>query len=164
MCCTELPNGRFLIKNSNKSPSYPTVAILVEDLRRQWVALLRLLVSGDVAVHPEPLLLQHGDVYFLEADSIGLQETHHCLLVLLYLWQIKEGKKGGGGFEWERWLTLNYIKKKDSQQYLQRHNLILPSCVYACKWSAAELWTVCVCVCVCDIHPVSVCCSCNNKP
>lgn len=78
---------------TDKYPSYPTVAILIEDLRRQRVAFLRLLVSGDVTVHPEPLLLQHGDVYFLEADSIGLQETHHCLLVLLYLERSKMDKK-----------------------------------------------------------------------
>lgn len=70
---------------------YPTVAILVEDLWRQRVAFFRQLVPGDVAVHPEPLLLQHGDVYLLEADSIGLQETYYCLLVLLYL-EVKDKK------------------------------------------------------------------------
>lgn len=64
---------------------YPTVAVLVEDLRRQRVALLGMLLFRDVSVHPKALLLQHGDVYFLEADSIGLQESHHCLLMLLYL-------------------------------------------------------------------------------
>ena len=106
---TELPYLRFLIINiKNKLPSYPTVVILVEDLWRQRVAFLGQLVSGDVPVHPEPLLLQHGDVYFLEADSIGLQETHHCLLVLFYLHQItnghkKERKVGVGGLVWERW-------------------------------------------------------------
>lgn len=68
-----------------KHDSYPAVVLLVEDLWWQRVAFFRQLVPGDVAVHPQPLLLQHGDVYLLEADSIGLQETHHCLLVLLYL-------------------------------------------------------------------------------
>lgn len=65
--------------------SYPTVAVVVKDLRRQRVAFLRLFVPGDVAVHPEPLLLHHGDVHFLEVDPIGLQETDHCLLVLFHL-------------------------------------------------------------------------------
>lgn len=65
--------------------SYPTVTVIVEDLRRQRVAFFRQSVPGDVVVHPEPLLLQHGDVYLLEVDSIGFQETHHCLLVLLHL-------------------------------------------------------------------------------
>lgn len=67
--------------------------LLVEDLWRQRVAFFRQLVPGDVAVHPEPLLLQHGDVNLLEADSIGLQETHHCLLVLLYLGVKKKEQK-----------------------------------------------------------------------
>lgn len=67
--------------------------LLVEDLRRQWVAFLWQLVSGDVAVHPQPLFLQHGDVYFLEADSIGLQETHHFLLMLFYLRTDEEGRE-----------------------------------------------------------------------
>lgn len=64
---------------------YPTVAVSVEDLWRQRVALLGMLLLRDVSVHPKALLLQHGDVHFLEADSIGLQESHHCLLMLLYL-------------------------------------------------------------------------------
>lgn len=68
-----------------KCALYPTVAVLVEDLRRQRVALLGPLLLRDVAVHPEPLLLQHGDVHRLEVDSIRLQESHHCLLMLLYL-------------------------------------------------------------------------------
>lgn len=75
-----------------KQASYPTVAILVEDLRRQRVASLGQLVAGDVTVHPEPLLLQHGDVYLLEADSIGLQESYHSLLVLLHLEERKKKK------------------------------------------------------------------------
>lgn len=66
-------------------PTYTAVSILIEDLRRQWVAFLWLPFPGDVAVHPEPLLLHHGNIYFLEVDSIGLQETNHRLLVLLHL-------------------------------------------------------------------------------
>lgn len=68
-----------------RTSSYPTVVIVVEYLRRQRVAFLRPLVRGDVAEHPQPLLLQHGDVYFLETDPIGLQEAHHCLLMLFHL-------------------------------------------------------------------------------
>lgn len=70
---------------NNVTTTYTAVVILVENLWRQRVALLWLLIPGDVAVHPEPLLLPHGNVYFLEVDSVGLQETHHCLLMLLYL-------------------------------------------------------------------------------
>jgi len=69
--------------------------ILIEDLWRQRVAFLWQLIPGDVAVHPEPLLLQHGNVYFLEADSIGLQETNHRLLMLLYLEQMVNETYGG---------------------------------------------------------------------
>lgn len=70
---------------------YPTVAVLVEDLRRQRVALLGTLVFRDVTVHPKPLLLPHGDVHLQEVDSIGLQESHHCLLMLLHL-EMERGK------------------------------------------------------------------------
>lgn len=66
-------------------PSYPAVDVVIEDLRRQRVAVGRPLVTRDVAVHPQPLLLQHGDVYLLEVDSVGLQEAHHRLLLLFHL-------------------------------------------------------------------------------
>lgn len=72
---------------------YPTVAVLVEDLRRQRVALIGTLLLRDVTVHPKPLLLQHGDVYFLEVDSIGLEEPHHCLLMLLHLEMERQEEK-----------------------------------------------------------------------
>lgn len=78
-------DSRWIARSQRECALYPTVAVLVEDLRRQRVALLGTLLFRDVAVHPKPLLLQHGDVYFLEVDSISLQESHHCLLVLLYL-------------------------------------------------------------------------------
>lgn len=79
--------GRHLVITRSRSQFalYPTVAVLIEDLRRQRVALFWTLLLGDVTVHPKPLLLQHGDVYLLEVDTIGLEESHHCLLVLLYL-------------------------------------------------------------------------------
>ncbi len=83
--CVELLKDDFSQTLKQTHPSYPTVAIFIEDLGRHWVAFLRPLVFGDVPIHPEPLLLQHGDVYFLEVDTIGLQETHHSLLMLLYL-------------------------------------------------------------------------------
>lgn len=72
-------------KHNPIATTYTTVAIIVENLWRQRVALLWLLIPGDVAVHPEPLLLQHRNVYFLEVDSVGLQETNYCLLMFLYL-------------------------------------------------------------------------------
>lgn len=74
-----------MARSQSKRALYPTVVLLVEDLRRQRVAPLGTLLFRDVTVHPKPLLLQHGDVYLLEADSIRLQESHHCLLMLLYL-------------------------------------------------------------------------------
>lgn len=70
----------------------PTISILIEDLGRQWVAFLWLFISGDVLIHPKPLFLQHGDVYLLEVDSIGLQEAHHRLLMLFY----RDRASGGG--------------------------------------------------------------------
>lgn len=81
----------WLLRYRNWCLSYTTVAILIEDLWRQWIAFLWFLFLGDVAVHPEPLLLQHGNVDFLEVNSICLQETHNCLLMFLYLDRSKEG-------------------------------------------------------------------------
>ena len=73
---------------------YPTVAISIEDLRRQRLAHLWVLVLGDVAAHPQPLLLPHGDVYFLETQAICFQETDHVLLVLLHLGGMRTGRIG----------------------------------------------------------------------
>lgn len=75
----------MITRSQGKFALYPTVAVLIEDLRRQRVALFWTLLLRDVTVHPKPLLLQHGDVYLLEVDAIGLEESHHCLLMLLYL-------------------------------------------------------------------------------
>lgn len=75
----------WIARSQSECALYPTVAVLIEDLRRQRVALLGTLLLRDVTVHPKPLLLQHGDVYLLEGDSISFQESHHCLLMLLYL-------------------------------------------------------------------------------
>lgn len=78
-------DSTWIARSQSECALYPTVVVLVEDLRRKRVALLGTLLFRDVTVHPKPLLLQHGDVYFLEVDSISLQESHHCLLMLLYL-------------------------------------------------------------------------------
>lgn len=78
-------DSMWMARSRSDCALYPTVALLVEDLRRQRVALLGTPVFRDVPVHPKPLLLQHGDVHLLEVDSISLQESHHCLLLLLYL-------------------------------------------------------------------------------
>lgn len=78
--------GRLVMTRSRSQFAlYPTVAVVIEDLRRQRVALFWTLLLRDVTVHPKALLLQHGDVYLLEVDSIGLEESHHRLLMLLYL-------------------------------------------------------------------------------
>lgn len=67
--------------------------ILIEDLWRQRVTPLWSPLLWNVLVHPEPLLLQHGDVNFLEANLVCLQETHHILLVFFYLQWMQEMKK-----------------------------------------------------------------------
>lgn len=62
----------------------PTVPILIEDLWRHWSPLLRMLVFGNIVVHPQSLFLQHGDVYLLKVDSIGLEKAYDILLMLFY--------------------------------------------------------------------------------
>lgn len=65
--------------------TYSTVSVAVKYLRWQRVALRRLLLRGNVLVHPLPLFLRHGDVHFLELYLVGFQKSNHILLLLLDL-------------------------------------------------------------------------------
>lgn len=85
LVCQNVGRQRVITRSQSWFALYPTVAVLIEDLRRQRVALFWTLLLRDVTVHPKPLLLQHGDVDLLEVDSVGLEESHHCLLMLLHL-------------------------------------------------------------------------------
>lgn len=65
--------------------THAAVVISIEDLRGERIALFRSFLLRNVLVHPEPLILQHGDVNLLEADPVGLQKAHDGLLMFLHL-------------------------------------------------------------------------------
>lgn len=69
----------------NNPAAYSTVLVIIEYLRRQRVALSRLLLRGDVLIHPLPLLFWHCDVHLLKLYLVGFQKSNHILLFLLYL-------------------------------------------------------------------------------
>lgn len=65
--------------------THAAVLVSIEDLRGERVALFRSFLLRNVPVHPEPLILQHGDVNLLKADPVGLQKAHDGLLPFLHL-------------------------------------------------------------------------------
>lgn len=69
----------------NNPATYSTVSVAVKYLRWQRVALCRLLLRGNVFVHPLPLFFRHGDVHLLELYLVGFQKSNHILLLLLDL-------------------------------------------------------------------------------
>lgn len=69
----------------NGAATYSTVSIPIKYLRWQRVALRRLLLRGNVFIHPLPLFFRHGDVHLLELYLVGFQKSNHILLLLLDL-------------------------------------------------------------------------------
>lgn len=65
--------------------THAAVVVSIEDLRGERIALFRSFLLRNVLIHPEPLILQHGDVNLLEADPVGLQKAHDGLLTFLHL-------------------------------------------------------------------------------
>lgn len=65
--------------------AHPAVDRSIKDLRGERVALLGSFLFRNVLVHPESLVLQHGDVHLLKTDPVCLQEAYDLLLMLFYL-------------------------------------------------------------------------------
>lgn len=65
--------------------AHPTVALIVENLRREGDAVGWLLFLGDVLPHPHAVVHVAGDVQLGVVHFKSLQETNHILLLLLDL-------------------------------------------------------------------------------
>lgn len=61
--------------------THPTVDRSIKDLRGKRIALLGSFLFWNVLVHPESLVLQHGDVHLFKMDPVCLQEAYNLLLM-----------------------------------------------------------------------------------